>query len=48
MGKEDRLSPNQLADFEVVKRKYRNIVDIVTYDEMIRQLELLISRFQPD
>jgi hypothetical protein len=48
MGRDDGLSADQLADFEVVKRKYKNIADIVTYNELIRRLELLIKRFDPN
>jgi hypothetical protein len=48
MGRDNGLSPDQLTDFEVVKRKYKNIVDIITYNELIRRLEMLIKRFKPD
>lgn len=43
MGRDNTLSPTQIADFEVVKRKYKNIVDIITYDDLIRRLEAVIT-----
>ena len=41
MGRSSNLSPRQKADFEVVKRKYKNIADIITYDDMIQRLKVL-------
>lgn len=32
------MSGGQLLDFEVIKRKYANIMDIVTYDDLLRRL----------
>lgn len=46
MGRDDNLSKSQLGDFEVVKRKYKNIVDIITYDDLIKRLEFIIASFQ--
>lgn len=35
---------SQLADLEIIKRKYANIVDIITYDDLLRRLEnILVS-----
>lgn len=31
MGRENNLSPSQKQDFEVIKRKYKNVLDIITY-----------------
>ena len=41
MGREDTLSTKQKKDFEIVKRKYKSIVDIVTYDELLNRLRVL-------
>lgn len=35
MGRDNKLTENQLSDFEIIKRKYKNITDIFTYDELI-------------
>jgi hypothetical protein len=32
------MSGSQLLDFEVIKRKYANIMDIITYDDLLRRL----------
>ena len=45
MGRDHELSEEQRADFEIVKRKYRNVIDIITYDDLIHRLELQIERF---
>lgn len=45
IGRDNNLSGNQLFDFEIIKRKYANMIDIITYDDLIRRLELLIEKF---
>ena len=45
MGQESDLSEDQRKDFEITRRKYKNIIDIITYDELIRSLERLINKF---
>lgn len=45
MGREKGLSPDQLNDFEVIKRQYRNIVDIITYDDLLRRLRVIRDHF---
>ncbi|MGO1073845.1 Shedu immune nuclease family protein [Lysobacter sp. CA199] len=44
MGRDDRLSTHQRRDFEVVRRKYKNVVDIMTYDDLLRRLEFVVSQ----
>lgn len=46
MGREDNLSIEQKRDFEVVKRKYKNVVDIITYDSLIERLETTIKQIR--
>ncbi|XHR95568.1 Shedu immune nuclease family protein [Mucilaginibacter sp. UC70_90] len=43
MGRDNNLSADQKSDFEVVKRKYKNIMDILTYDELLRRLRFMIE-----
>lgn len=38
IGRDKGLSEEQRLDFEVIKRHYRNVVDIVTYDDLLRRL----------
>jgi len=45
MGIESGLTEIQKNDFEIIKRKYKHIIEIITYDELIRRLEFLISKF---
>lgn len=46
MGRENKLTPAQLKDFEVIKRKYKNVIDIITYDELIARLKHIIFKFE--
>ncbi|NLJ74133.1 MAG: DUF4263 domain-containing protein, partial [Firmicutes bacterium] len=46
MGRENKLTPAQLKDFEVIKRKYKNVIDIITYDELLARLKHIIFKFE--
>nr|WP_283937619.1 Shedu immune nuclease family protein [Sphingomonas hankyongi] len=37
------LSDRQMFDFEVIKRKYANMIDILTYDDLLRRLNNIIA-----
>ncbi len=37
------LADNQLFDLEVIKRKYSNMMDILTYDDLLRRLDNVIA-----
>lgn len=37
------MSRSQLLDFEVIKRKYANMIDIITYDDLLRRLDNTIA-----
>lgn len=37
------MPPNQLLDFEIIKRKYANMMDIITYDDLLRRLDHTIA-----
>jgi hypothetical protein len=43
MGRDNDLNAAQKLDFEVVRRKYKNLIDILTYDDLIRRLEFTIN-----
>lgn len=45
MGREDKLSNMQLQDFEVIKRKYKNVIDIITYDDLLRRLNTVLAHW---
>ena len=44
-GRETGMKRRQREDFEVVKRKYRSVADIMTYDDLIARLESVIAQF---
>jgi len=46
MGRENSLSDEQKLDFEVVKRKYKNVVDIITYDNLLQRLKSTIEQIK--
>jgi hypothetical protein len=37
------LEDDQLFDLEVIKRKYSNMMDILTYDDLVRRLDNVIA-----
>ena len=46
-GRDKNLTPAQRSDFEFVRRKYKSIVDIITYDDLLRRLEYVVTQFAP-
>lgn len=38
-----QMSSRQLLDFEIIKRKYANMIDIITYDDLLRRLDNSIA-----
>lgn len=45
-GRDHELSARELRDFEFARRKYSNIVDIMTYDDLLRRLDTLIGSLE--
>ncbi|PCJ31469.1 MAG: hypothetical protein COA93_10960 [Alphaproteobacteria bacterium] len=43
LGREKGLTQKQLFDLELFKRKYRNIMDILTYDDLLKRLNNIIE-----
>ena len=46
MGRSNKLSAQQLKDFEIIKRKYKNVIDIMSYDDLLSILSRIITKFQ--
>lgn len=46
MGRENNLSSAQRQDFEVIKRKYKNVLDIITYDDLLERLRFTIEQLK--
>ena len=45
-GRENNLCAEQKSDFEVVKRKYKNVIDIITYDDLLQRLRFTIEQIK--
>lgn len=45
LGRENKLSANQRQDFEVIKRKYGNVIEIITYDELLRRVDSTLEHW---
>lgn len=46
LGRDSDFARDQQFDFEIIKRKYANIIDIMTYDDLLRRLNNIIAMFQ--
>ncbi|WP_284617530.1 Shedu immune nuclease family protein [Aquabacterium humicola] len=46
MGRDHDLTPDQKADFEVFRRQNKNIVDVITYDDLLRRLKRVIEQLK--
>jgi len=46
MGREKDLTPDQRNDFEIIRRKYRNVLDIITYDDLLLRLKVIRNQFK--
>ena len=43
LGRDNDFTNEQKFDFEIIKRKYANIIDIMTYDDLLRRLDNIIT-----
>jgi hypothetical protein len=46
MGRDANLTPDQRTDFEVIRRKFRHVVEIMTYDDLLRRLKVIRAQFE--
>lgn len=46
MGREKNLNQKQKQDLEIIKKKYSNIIDIMTYDDLIVRVENTITQYE--
>ncbi|MCZ2114625.1 MAG: DUF4263 domain-containing protein [Anaerolineae bacterium] len=42
LGRDNDFTDDQRFDFEIIRRKYANMLDIMTYDDLLRRLENII------
>ena len=45
IGRDLSLNQKQIIDFEIIKRKYKNVVDIITYDDLLLRLKRIIEKY---
>lgn len=46
MGRSEDLSAEQKFDLEIIKRQYKNIVDIMTYDDLLERLGNIVKKLE--
>ncbi len=46
MGRNHSMNTKQEEDFEIIKRKFKNVIDILTYDDLVKRLENIIEMFR--
>jgi hypothetical protein len=44
-GRTTTMSQDQIGDFEFVRRKYKNLIDIMTYDDLLDRLSRVIAKY---
>lgn len=46
MGRSNNLSPEQKLDLEIIKRQHKNLVDIMTYDDLLSRFKNILSQLE--
>jgi len=46
LGRDDQFSKQEKFDFEIIRRKYANVIDILTYDDLLRRLGNIIIKLR--
>ena len=46
MGNNHEMTESQTADFELIRRMYSNIIDIITYGDLLERLNNIINALQ--
>jgi hypothetical protein len=44
MGRDDDLTTEQRGDFEMYRRQHKNVIDVVTYDDLLRRLGRVLEQ----
>lgn len=45
-GRDNDLTTEQKMDFEMYRRQHKNIVDVITYDDLLRRLDRVLGQFK--
>lgn len=48
MGRTNDYSTKQLEDLEIIRRKYKNVIDIISYDDLIQRLRTTIEMLKKE
>lgn len=48
MGRTNDYSPKQIEDLEIIKRKDKNVIDIISYDDLIQRLRTTIEMLKKE
>jgi hypothetical protein len=46
LGRDIDFENEQRFDFEIIKRQYSNIIDIMTYDDLLQRLKTIMQKFE--
>ncbi|AXA33712.1 Shedu immune nuclease family protein [Francisella adeliensis] len=47
-GRSNDFNEAQLLDFEIIKRKYKNVVDIMSYDDLLNRINSIIDSLKDE
>jgi len=47
-GRSNRFNEHQMKDFELIKRQYKNVVDIMTYDDLLSRIDNIIKALRKE
>ena len=46
IGRSNNFAKQEKEDFEIIRRKYKNVIDIITYDDLINRFETAIKFYE--
>lgn len=46
LGRDHNLTSAQRHDFEIIRRQYKHIADIITYDDLLRRLRFMLEQLR--
>lgn len=47
IGRTDQLAEEQLRDYDILRTKYQDILDIISYDELLKRMDMILKRNFP-
>lgn len=43
LGRHNTFKDQEIQDFEIIKRQYKHIADIMTYDDLLQRLDNIVA-----